>query len=162
GVAIVLIATVAGMIALSGLGWRWLAGLTVAGVLGVFAMWSMHPLKPYQVERLTAFIHPAANPLGAGYSAAQAKIPIGSGGLFGPGLFHGSLVAGNFVPSQPTDFIFTVAGEELGFVGSITIIVLLGVLIFRALRIAARADDLFGLLTASGIAIWFAIQGFIN
>jgi len=162
GVAIVLMAVVAGMIALSGLRARWFAGLTAAGVLGAYAMWSMHVLKPYQVERLTSFVNPSANPLGAGYSAAQAKIAIGSGGMFGQGLFHGQLVAGNFVPSQPTDFIFTVAGEELGFVGSITIIVLLGLLIFRALRIASRAEDLFGLLVASGIAIWFSVQAFIN
>ena len=82
--------------------------------------------------------------------------------MFGQGLFHGQLIAGNFVPSQQTDFIFTVAGEELGFVGTITIVVLLGVVIVRALRIASRADDLFGMLVASGIAIWFAFQSFVN
>ena len=82
--------------------------------------------------------------------------------MFGDGLFHGQLVAGNFVPSQQTDFIFTVAGEELGFVGAITIVVLLGIVIARALRIAARADDLFGTLIASGVAIWFAFQSFVN
>ena len=80
----------------------------------------------------------------------QAKIAVGSGGMFGQGLFHGRLVAGNFVPSQQTDFIFTVAGEELGFIGAIVIVFLLGVVIVRALRIATRADDLFGLLVASG------------
>src|SRR5262249_26024376 len=97
-----------------------------------------------------------------GYSAAQAKIAIGSGGMFGQGLFHGQLVAGNFVPEQHTDFIFTVAGEELGFVGATAIIVLLGIVIVRALLIAARADDQFGMLLAGGIAIWFAVQSFVN
>jgi rod shape determining protein RodA len=82
--------------------------------------------------------------------------------MFGEGLFHGHLVAGNFVPSQQTDFIFTVAGEELGFVGTITIVVLLGIVVARALRIAARADDLFGTLIASGVAVWFAFQSFVN
>jgi rod shape determining protein RodA len=82
--------------------------------------------------------------------------------MFGQGLFHGQLVAGHFVPSQQTDFIFTVAGEELGFVGTIVIVFLLGVVIVRALRIATRADDLFGLLVASGIAMWFAFQSFVN
>src|ERR1700746_3001561 len=82
--------------------------------------------------------------------------------MFGQGLFHGQLVAGNFVPSQQTDFIFTVAGEELGFVGTIVIVFLLGVVILRALRIATRADDQFGLLVASGVAMWFAFQSFVN
>src|SRR5205823_4896786 len=67
-----------------------------------------------------------------------------------------------FTPSQQTDFIFTVAGEELGFVGTIVIVFLLGVVILRALRIATRADDLFGLLVASGVAMWFAFQSFVN
>jgi rod shape determining protein RodA len=162
GVTIVLVTVTAGMIVLSGIRLRWLAGLTAVGVLGVLAVWSMHLLKHYQIERLTAFLNPSADPLGTGYSAAQAKIAIGSGGMFGQGLFHGQLVAGNFVPSQQTDFIFTVVGEELGFVGGVTVIVLLGILLLRALRIAARADDMFGLLTASGIAVWFGVQSFIN
>ncbi len=162
GVTIVLLTVVIGMIVLSGIQLRWIGGLAATGTIGVLTVWSMHLLKPYQVDRLTAFMNPSANPLGSGYSAAQAKIAIGSGGMFGQGLFHGQLVAGSFVPSQQTDFIFTVAGEELGFVGAVTIIVLLGVLIFRALRIAARADDMFGLLVASGIAVWFGVQVFIN
>jgi rod shape determining protein RodA len=124
--------------------------------------WNMHLLKAYQMQRLKAFINPSADPGGAGYSAAQAKIAIGSGRMFGQGLFHGQLVAGNFVPEQHTDFIFSVAGEELGFVGAIAIIALLAIVLVRALRIAARADDMFGLLTASGIAIWFGVQSFIN
>jgi rod shape determining protein RodA len=82
--------------------------------------------------------------------------------MFGQGLFHGQLVAGNFVPAQQTDFIFTVAGEELGFVGAIVIVFLLGVVIVRALRIATRADDQFGMLLAAGIAVWFAFQSFVN
>jgi rod shape determining protein RodA len=162
GVTIVLLTVVVGMIVLSGLPLRWIGALAAAGTVGAFAVLSMHVLKPYQVDRLTSFMNPSANPLGSGYSAAQAKIAIGSGGMFGQGLFHGQLVAGSFVPSQQTDFIFTVAGEELGFVGAVAIVVLLGVVIFRALRIAARADDMFGLLVASGIAVWFGVQVFIN
>lgn len=162
GVTIVLLFITVGLIALSGMRLRWLAAMAGAGALAVIAVLSMHLLQPYQVQRLTAFANPAADPQGTGYSAAQAKIAIGSGGMFGQGLFHGQLVAGSFVPSQHTDFIFTVAGEELGFVGSITIIALLGILLLRALRIAARADDQFGLLVASGVAIWFAVQSFIN
>jgi rod shape determining protein RodA len=162
GVALVLIAVTATMVVLSGTRLRILAGLAavVAAVLALAG--GTHLLKSYQLTRFTSFLHPSADLAGAGYNAAQAKIAVGSGGMFGDGLFHGQLVAGNFVPSQQTDFIFTVAGEELGFVGAITIVVLLGIVVARALRIAARADDLFGTLIASGVAVWFAFQSFVN
>ena len=145
-----------GMIALSGVRLRWLAGS------GAAAGWPRWPLvtctcsSPTRCSRLTAFANPSADPRGTGYSAAQAKIAIGSGGMFGQGLFHGQLVAGNFVPEQHTDFIFAVAGEELGFVGCVADHRAAGHRAAAALRIAARADDMFGMLVASGIAIWFA------
>ncbi len=165
GVAVIIVTISGGMIALSGVGLRWLAPLLGAGALGLLAVLELHLLKAYQVGRLTSFLHPSADPSGTGYQAFQAKIAIGSGGMFGQGLFHGQLTAGSFLGSysfQGTDFIFAVAGEELGFVGCATIVVLLGLVIFRAVRIAARADDAFGLLVAAGIAIWFAAQAFIN
>jgi rod shape determining protein RodA len=162
GVTILLLVLLVGMIAVSGVRLRWLAALGAAGGLAALAIWSLHLLKPYQVQRLTAFANPSADPRGTGYSAAQAKIAIGSGRMFGQGLFHGQLVAGNFLPEQHTDFIFAVAGEELGFAGAVTIIALLAIVLVRAIRIAARADDMFGLLVASGIAIWFGVQSFIN
>ena len=162
GVALVLLATLVGMVALSGLRLRWLAALAAGGAAVATLAIKLHVLKSYQLQRFTSFTNPGANLSGSGYNAQQAKIAVGSGGLTGHGLFHGSLIAGNFVPSQSTDFIFTVAGEELGFAGCIAIIVLLGVVVTRALRIAARADDQFGTLVASGIAIWFAFQAFVN
>jgi rod shape determining protein RodA len=162
GVAMVLVVVAATMIVLSGTKLRIIAGLAAIVGVAVAAAGGLHLLKSYQLTRFTSFLHPSADLAGAGYNAAQAKIAVGSGGMFGEGLFHGQLVAGNFVPSQQTDFIFTVAGEELGFVGTITIVVLLGIVIVRALRIASRADDLFGMLVASGIAIWFAFQSFVN
>ena len=162
GVALVLVVVTATMIVLSGLRLRIIAALTALVALTIGAAGGLHLLKSYQLTRFTSFLHPAADLAGAGYNAAQAKIAVGSGGMFGQGLFHGRLVAGNFVPSQQTDFIFTVAGEELGFVGTIVIVFLLGVVIVRALRIATRADDLFGLLVASGIAMWFTFQSFVN
>jgi len=165
GVVVVLVVISGGMIALSGVGLRWLALLAGAGTLAVIAVLQLHLLKAYQLGRLTSFLHPSADPTGTGWQAFQAKIAIGSGGMFGQGLFHGQLTAGSFLGSysfQGTDFIFAVAGEELGFVGCATIVVLLGLVIFRAVRIAARADDAFGLLVAAGVAIWFAVQAFIN
>ena len=162
GVALVLVVVTATMIVLSGLRLRVIAGLTGVVAVIIAAAGGLNLLKDYQLTRFTSFLHPSQDLAGAGYNAAQAKIAVGSGGMFGQGLFHGQLVAGNFVPSQQTDFIFTVAGEELGFVGTIVIVFLLGVVILRALRIATRADDLFGLLVASGVAMWFAFQSFVN
>jgi rod shape determining protein RodA len=162
GVALVLVVVTATMVVLSGARLRVVLALAAIVGGGVYAAGHMHVLKSYQLARFTSFLHPAANLAGAGYNAAQAKIAVGSGGLLGQGLFHGQLVAGNYVPSQSTDFIFTVAGEELGFAGCIVIVVLLGIVIARALRIAIRADDLFGMLVASGIAMWFAFQAFVN
>jgi rod shape determining protein RodA len=162
GVTFLLTVLLVGLVVLSGIRLRWLAALGGAAALAVVAIWRMHVLKPYQLHRLEAFMHPGADPAGAGYSAAQSKIAVGSGGLTGQGLFHGQLIAGNFIPEQHTDFIFAAAGAELGFLGTVTIVLLLGIVIVRALMIAARADDLFGMLVAEGIAIWFAVQAFIN
>jgi rod shape determining protein RodA len=157
GVALVLVVATATLVLLSGLRLRVIGALAAVIAAAIAAAGGLHLLKSYQLTRFTSFLHPADDLAGAGYNAAQAKIAVGSGGMF-----HGQLVAGNFVPSQQTDFIFTVAGEELGFVGTIVIVFLLGVVIVRALRIATRADDLFGLLVASGIAIWFTFQSFVN
>ena len=162
GVALVLTVVTATMIVLSGTKLRIIAALAVIVGGAVALVGGTHLLKSYQLTRFTSFLHPSADLAGAGYNAAQAKIAVGSGGMFGTGLFHGSIVAGNYVPSQQTDFIFTVVGEELGFVGTITIVVLLFIVIVRAARIALRADDLFGVLIASGVAIWFAFQSFVN
>ena len=162
GVTILLVAIAVGMIALSGVRLRWLAGFAVAALAAAVAVVNLHLLKAYQLRRLTSFLNPSADPRGTGYSADQSKIAIGSGGLLGHGLFHGPLTAGNFVPEQHTDFIFSVAGEELGFAGAAVIIALLAIVVLRALRIAAQADDQFGMLVAAGIAIWFAVQSFVN
>ncbi len=162
GVVIVLVLVVAGLIALSGVRLRWLATMLAGAVLLVFAVARLHLLKAYQVGRLTSFLNPSADPRGTGYSAAQSKIAIGSGGLHGTGLFHSQMIAGNFVPEQHTDFIFAVIGNELGLAGSMLVLALLALLMTCALRIATKAEDQFGMLIAAGIAIWFAVQAFVN
>jgi len=162
GVMIVLVLLVVGLIALSGVRLRWLAGMIAAAALTITAVAKLHLLKAYQLSRLTSFMNPSADPRGTGYSAAQAKIAIGSGGLHGTGLFHSPMIAGSFVPEQHTDFIFAVVGNELGFTGSLIVIGLLGLLLICALRISAHAEDQFGTLVAAGIAIWFAVQAFVN
>jgi rod shape determining protein RodA len=162
GVTLVLAITIFGMVVMSGTRLRWVGGLALAAAAGGFLIWHLHVLKQYQIQRITAFVHPTADPSGSGYMVSQALISIGSGGMFGQGLFHGAQTAGHFVPEQQTDFIFTVAGEELGFVGCLIILVLLGIVLARAMRIAVNADSQFGTLIAAGIACWFAAQAFIN
>src|SRR5260370_41356468 len=93
GVSMLMVAMLIGLVALSGVKLRWLVLLVGGGALGVVAVINLHVLKAYQVSRLTSFLHPGADPLGTGYSAFQSKIAIGSGGLWGQGLFHGQLVA---------------------------------------------------------------------
>ncbi len=161
-VAIVMAVVILGMAVVSGTRLRWIAALLLITVATALVMWQLHLLKGYQIQRITAFVHPTANPSGSGYDASQALITIGSGGMFGQGLFHGAQTAGQFVPEQQTDFIFTVAGEELGFIGAIVIVALLGVVLARTLRIAVHADSQFGALIAGGVACWFAVQAFIN
>ncbi|HVX43570.1 MAG TPA: rod shape-determining protein RodA [Mycobacteriales bacterium] len=145
----------------AGVSWRWIVGLILAGVIVAVLAVELHVLKSYQLDRFRAFANPEKNSTAA-YNVTQARIAIGSGGWFGEGLFHGQQTNGQFVPEQQTDFIFTVAGEELGLVGAGGIILLFGILLWRALRIAARSRDLFGRLVAVGIVAWFAFQSFVN
>jgi rod shape determining protein RodA len=162
GVMLVLVFTLAGVVVVSGIRLYWVLGLVAAVAVAIYAIARLHLLKGYQLTRLTSFLHPTQDLAGSGYNGLQAKIAVGSGGLHGEGLFHGTFTGGNFVPSVSTDFIFTVAGEELGFVGAAAIVALLGIVVFRSIRAAQTADDMFGMLVASGVAIWFIFQTFVN
>jgi rod shape determining protein RodA len=162
GTAMVLVFTVFCVLGVAGVSARWLLGLILAGALAGTAAVQLHVLADYQLDRFKVFNNPDQETQGAAYNITQARIAIGAGGLFGTGLFHGSQTNGKFVPEQQTDFVFTVAGEELGLVGAGGIILLFGLLLWRALQIAARSPDLFGRLVATGVASWFAFQTFIN
>ena len=162
GTVMVIATIVFGIIAVSGARARWLIGILAGGVLVAFVAIQVGILKQYQLDRLTAFTDPTQNGRTTGYNTQQARIAIGSGGLFGTGLFHGPQTQGHFVPENQTDFVYSVAGEELGFAGAVLIILLLGVILWRAIRIAMRASDLFGRLVATGVATWIAFQAFEN
>ncbi|MCX4860249.1 rod shape-determining protein RodA [Streptomyces canus] len=162
GSVMVMVIIVLGLLLASGASNRWVFGLLGAGAAGAIAVWQLHILDEYQIARFAAFANPSLDPAGVGYNTNQARIAIGSGGLTGAGLFHGSQTTGQFVPEQQTDFVFTVAGEELGFVGAGLIIVLLGVVLWRACRIARETTELYGTIVAAGIVAWFAFQSFEN
>ncbi|MFG2961779.1 MULTISPECIES: rod shape-determining protein RodA [unclassified Streptomyces] len=162
GTVLVMVTIILGVLLASGASNRWVFGLLAAGVTGCVAIWQLHILDEYQIARFAAFANPSLDPAGVGYNTNQARIAIGSGGLTGAGLFHGSQTTGQFVPEQQTDFVFTVAGEELGFLGAGLIIVLLGVVLWRACRIARETTELYGTIVAAGIVAWFAFQAFEN
>ena len=162
GSTMVMVVIILGLLLASGAPNRWLFGLIVIGGAGAFAVVRLHLLKQYQIARFAAFADPALDPSGVGYNTAQARIAIGSGGLLGKGLFKGSQTTGQFVPEQQTDFVFTVAGEELGFLGAGLIILLLGIVLWRACRIARTAGDLYSTIVAAGVVSWFGFQGFEN
>ena len=162
GTNLIIACIVFGIVAVSGARARWLAGILVGGVLVTVLAVHLGVLKPYQVDRFTSFTNPTANSRTAGFNTQQARIAIGSGGMLGTGLFHGPQTQGRFVPENQTDFVYSVAGEELGFVGAGAIIALLGIILWRAIRIGLRASDLFGRLVCSGVAVWIAFQAFEN
>ena len=162
GTLLVLGATVFGLLAVAGAPKRWLVLLASAAVAAALAALRAGVLEGYQLLRFQAFVDPSLDPRGAGYNTTQARIAIGNGGLFGQGLFDGSQTQAGFVPEQHTDFVFTVAGEELGLLGAGAIIGLFLALLWRAVRIAGRADDMFGRLAGAGVVCWFGFQAFQN
>ncbi|WP_370592636.1 FtsW/RodA/SpoVE family cell cycle protein [Streptomyces sp. NBRC 109706] len=162
GMAMVISVIVLGILLASGASLKWSIGLILAGVAAAVLIWTLGVLDEYQIDRFAAFADPSRDPAGVGYNTNQARITIGSGGLEGKGLFKGTQTTGQFVPEQHTDFIFTVAGEELGFIGAGGIIVLIGVVLWRALRIARGSTELYGTIIAAGIVAWFAFQCFEN
>jgi rod shape determining protein RodA len=161
GTTMVFIFTILGVLTAAQAPGRWIGGLIVAGVLAG-GLVAPHVLKDYQLDRFRVVADPKLAPHGVGYNTQQARIAIGSGGVFGKGLFHGTQTQGRFIPEQQTDFVFTVAGEELGLAGGAGIICALGVVLWRGLRIAQQASDPFGRLVAAGVVSWFAFQSFVN
>jgi rod shape determining protein RodA len=162
GTVLIISASVVTIIAASGARLRWVLGLIVLGVTGAYLAVASGEVSEYQLNRLRSFVDPLADPQASGYQLRQARITIGSGGFFGTGLFDGPQTNGRFVPEQHTDFIFTVSGEELGFLGSGFILVLYFVILMRAFAIARRTSDPFGRLVAVGVAAWFSFQIFQN
>jgi rod shape determining protein RodA len=162
GTTAIIGASVVTMIAVSGAQLRWSVGLLGLAGVGAFAAIKLGVVADYQLSRLQSFVDPTADPQSTGYQLRQARITIGSGGLFGKGLFNGPQTSGRFVPEQQTDFIFTVAGEEFGFVGCAIIVSLYALLLWRAFVIARRANDLFGRLVSLGVTAWFGFQIFEN
>jgi len=137
------------------------AAVSVVGAQLVFHLKDF-PLKAYQLKRLIVLVNPEADPTGAGYHVLQSKIAIGSGGALGKGLFFGTQTQLSFLPERHTDFIFSVVGEELGFIGAVVLLLLFLILLIRAVRVASESKDLYGTLLATGVTSMIAFHLIIN
>ncbi|MBW3666152.1 MAG: rod shape-determining protein RodA [Actinobacteria bacterium] len=163
GTAIVFGFILFAMVFLAGASWRQMVGMLAAAVAGVVAIFRFNLLDQYQMNRLRVLWNPTIDPSGIGYNLKQSKSAIGSGQLFGQGLFkEGTLTDFEYVPEQETDFIFTAVAEQLGFVGGIIVLAAFAVIVWRLLVIAANARDRFGALVAAGIGAMVMCHVFIN
>jgi rod shape determining protein RodA len=163
GTAMVFVALTAALLLIGGAKIRHFLVIGILGVVAVIAALQTGVLEDYQVQRITAFLDPNPDVRSVGYNLTQSKIAIGSGGFRGKGIGgENTQTSLDFVPEQHTDFIFTAVGEQVGFVGSATLLGLFAFLLWRAIRIATMARDLFGVLLASGCAALWAFQLFVN
>jgi rod shape determining protein RodA len=162
GTALVFAFIVYVMLFAAGATWRQMVALGIGGAISSIAIWELGLLADYQMDRIRILIDPTIDPQGIGYNLAQSKLAIGSGQLFGSGLFAGTQTNFEYVPEQETDFIFTAVGEQLGFVGGLLVLVAFAVIIWRLLVIAVNARDRFGALIAVGIAAMMMFHVFVN
>ena len=144
------------------LGIAFVEALALIGFVVIFPFIWFFVLHSYQKMRILVLFNPSVDPYGSGYHVIQSKISIGSGGFVGQGLFAGTQSQLNFLPENHTDFIFSVIGEELGFIGAIFVLFLYFVLLYRTLMISRSSGDSFGSLLACGIFSMWLFQIFIN
>ncbi len=160
GTSLVFMAIFFGMVIACGMPWRIFTFIIFLGILAFPVLWQF--MKDYQKMRIMVFLDPNVDPLGSGYHIIQSKIAIGSGMLFGKGLFEGTQSQLNFLPENHTDFIFAVVGEELGFVGAVVLLLLYLIVFWRGIMIARDAADVFGRLLAVGITSMLAFHVLVN
>jgi rod shape determining protein RodA len=162
GSAIVMCVVLVVMLVVAGIPGRYLVLLLVLCAIGLIGIIHFHLLKAYQVERLIGFIHQKGKVTQVTYTLNESESAIANGGFWGTGLFHGAQTNLSYVPEQPTDFIFSAVGEQLGFVGSALVLALLGLVGWRLLRSAQVARDSFGRLLGAGIFTLIAFSVFEN
>ncbi|MBN67127.1 MAG: rod shape-determining protein RodA [Rickettsiales bacterium] len=145
---------------LAGVSWRYFVALGLLAAISAPVGWQF--LHSYQKQRVLTFLDPSQDPLGAGYNITQSIIAIGSGGLWGKGFLKGSQGQLDFLPEKQTDFIFTMLAEEMGFAGSVGLLLLYGILLSFTIALIVRSRHLFGGLIASGVAALLFVHIFIN
>ena len=156
GTAIVFVFFLVVMLFAAGIDWKYMGYAFLLGIISLPILW--FSLKPYQRDRIFNFLDPERDTSNTGYQAIQAKIAIGSGKVFGRGLFEGVQTQYNYIPEKQTDFIFAVIGEELGLIGGLILILLYFLLLYRLFKIAKNSKDTFGSLMVTGFAAMFLIH----
>ncbi len=162
GTALVIIVITLGMVSVAGIQARYMIAISLIVLTGVVGTYQMGMIKQYQLDRITVFLNPQSDVQGSAYNLDQSKAAIGNGGILGKGLFQGEQTKLSYVPEQHTDFIFTAIGEELGFLGSLTVLGLLGVVAWRMWRISRSAPDFAGTLMCIGVVSMFVFHVFEN
>lgn len=160
GTSLIFIPMLIAMLLIWGLRYHYFIFAALTGLIGAPPMWGF--LKDYQRKRILVFLDPGRDPLGAGYTAIQSKIAVGSGGLFGKGYMAGTQSQLQFVPEHHTDFIFCVIGEEWGFAGALLLLILYGLLFRAAFQVVEHTTDIKAKLLVAGIAAVIFSQLFIN
>jgi rod shape determining protein RodA len=151
------------MLFVAGATWRQMLALAAAATAGVVVVLQQQWLEDYQLNRIRVLFNPSIDPQGIGYNIQQSRYAVGSGQIFGRGLFaEGTQTSFEYVPEQETDFIFTAVAEQLGFVGGVLVLAAFAVIVWRLLVIAANARDRFGALIAAGLAAMMVFHVFIN
>ncbi len=165
GTAAVMVVVIYSLLVAAGIPMRVISSLAVLTTLAVVAAFNFHIVKPYQALRLTAFLHPNSTVpdiVTANYNVLQAKNAIGAGGLFGAGIGHGAQTSLGYVPFQLTDFVFSAVGEQLGFIGSVAMLILIFSICWRVLLVAMGARDTLGRVLCMGIFAFIAFSAFEN
>ena len=150
------------MLFAAGATWKQLSTIVATSIAAIGLVLQMGVLEQHQLNRITVFIDPTIDPQGIGFQLRQSKLAIGSGQLFGKGLFEGTQTNFSYVPDQETDFIFTAVGEQLGFVGGIVVLALFALIVWRLVMIALVSRDRFGSLLAAGTAAMVVFHVFVN
>ncbi len=161
GTSLLLAATGAAMVFMAGLSWWVILAASAFGIAGA-VVYLQYFIEPYQMARIQTFLSPESDPMGAGYQILQSKIAIGSGGLAGKGFMEGTQASLDFLPEKQTDFIFTMLGEEFGFIGGVVVLGLYGLVLANAILIASSCKSVFLRLVVMGVATTFALYVFIN
>ena len=160
GTAVIVVVLGAAMFFAAGVRW-WTFALGLLPI-PLAARLAYSHLHDYQKARIDTFLHPESDPLGAGYNIIQSKIALGSGGMWGKGFLHGTQAHLDFLPEKQTDFIFTIVGEEFGFVGALMVMLLLALIILGGMVVALRCKHQFGRLVAFGLSVNFFLYVFVN
>lgn len=161
GTSLLLAATGAVIVFMAGLSWWVILGAAIFALAGALAYLNFF-IEPYQLERITTFLNPSEDPMGAGYQILQSQIALGSGGATGKGYLQGTQASLDFLPEKQTDFIFTILGEEFGFLGGLVVLGLYALLLANCVLIAASCRSTFLRLVVMGVATTFALYVFIN